>query len=401
MKKMTKFVRILTKYERFLETKAEKTKAEMPLPKDVIEIAAAYQKAGKGIYVVGGAVRDFKKGVEPKDYDLVTNALPEESKTILKGFNVSDEQGKNFGVLRVYTKDEPEGYEIASFRKDIAKGRDTKGDDQKVEMGGGVTIEDDVMRRDLTMNALFYDIAKKEIVDLVGGVEDIEKGRISAVGDASQRFLEDRLRIMRVFRFAARTGGVIADKTADAIRKDNRLREVGPTDDVSQERIWEEMVKAWKQAKDYGQYLGFFDEFGMWPQVLPGVKISNPVDSADFAVVIASVLRENPADYLDKKLVQDFRIDKDLAKKVVFLVSLRDFDADSVLDYWRKRQSSGISDETILEWLTKTASERQDLIRFVDWKPTVSSEELISKGFAGKALGMEIKRLEAEKFKQL
>ena len=382
-------------YDVFLEKKS----TEMPLPQDVLDIAAAYTAAGKEIYVVGGAVRDFRKGVEPKDYDLVTNALPEESKQILKGFRVSDEQGKNFGVLRVYTESEPEGYEIASFRKDIAKGRDTKGEDQKVEMGPDVTIEDDVMRRDLTINALFYDIAKKEIVDLVGGMDDISGNQIRAVGDASQRFIEDRLRIMRVFRFAARTGGIIEEKTADSIRKDNRLRDIGPGDDVSQERIWEEMVKAWKQAKDYTQYLSYFKEFDMWNQIFPGVKISDPVDSADFSVVIASLLRDNPSDYLDKKLVQDFRIDTTLAKKIVFLVSLRDFDAEKVLDYWKKRQSSGISDQTILEWLTKTAVERQDVIKFVDWKPSVKSEELINKGFAGKALGEEIRRLEVENFK--
>lgn len=385
----------IMRYGGFLESKS----AEMPLPQDVIDIAAAYQRAGKEIYVVGGAVRDFKKGVDPKDYDLVTNALPDESKSILKGFRVSDEQGKNFGVIRVYTDSEPEGYEIASFRRDIAKGRDTKGDEQKVEMGPDVTIEDDVMRRDLTMNALFYDISKKEIVDLVGGMEDISKNRVKAVGDASQRFLEDRLRVMRVFRFAARTGGIIEDKTADAIRKDNRLRGVGPTDDVSQERIWEEIVKAWKQAKDFGQYLEFFSEFDMWEQVFPGVKVSEPVDSADFAVVIASLLRGNPSDYIDKKLVQDFRIDTSLAKKIVFLVSLNNFDADKVLDYWRKRKSSGISDETILEWLTKTASEREDLVRFVGWKPSVNSEDVMARGFKGKALGEEIKRLEVENFK--
>lgn len=386
----------IMKYGGFLESRS----GEMPLPQDVIDIADAYIAAGKEIYVVGGAVRDFRKGVEPKDYDLVTNALPDESKSILKGFRVSDEQGKNFGVIRVYTDSEPEGYEIASFRRDIVKGRDTKGDEQKVEMGPDVTIEDDVMRRDLTMNALFYDIAKKEIVDLVGGMEDISKNRVKAVGDASQRFLEDRLRVMRVFRFAARTGGIIEDKTADAIRKDNRLRGVGPTDDVSQERIWEEIVKAWKQAKDFGQYLEFFSEFDMWEQVFPGVKVSEPVDSADFAVVIASLLRGNPSDYLDKKLVQDFRIDTSLAKKIVFLVSLIDFEADKVLDYWRKRQSSGISAETILEWLTKTASEREDLVRFVGWKPSVNSEDVMARGFKGKALGEEIKRLEVENFKE-
>lgn len=382
-------------YESFLEGRS----AEMPLPQDVLDIAAAYAKAGKDIYVVGGAVRDFIKGVEPKDYDLVTNAMPEESKSILSGFRVSDEQGKNFGVLRVYTKDEPEGYEIASYRRDIAKGRDTKGDDQKVELGPDVTIEDDCMRRDLTMNALFYDIANKKVVDLVGGIDDIRNGVVRAVGDASQRFVEDRLRILRIFRFAARSGGKIDERTADAIRSDNRLRGVGPADDVSQERVWEEMVKAWKQAKDYAQYLEFFFDFDMWGQVFPGVKVSRPVESEDFAVVVASLLRDNPSAYLEKKLVQDFRVDTSLAKKVEFLVSLRDFSAEAVTDYWRKRQSSGISDETMLEWLTKTASQRQDLLRFVDWRPSVKSEELIAKGFKGKALGEEIRRLEVENFR--
>ena len=188
----------IKKYQQFITE--NKINSTIPLPNDIIEISNAYIKAGKDIFLVGGAVRDFIQGIEPKDYDLVTNALPNESKEILRGFKVSDEQGKNFGVLRVYTKDEPEGYEIASYRRDISGGRDTKGDDQKVEMGGDVTIEDDCNRRDLTMNALFYDIKNKQIVDLVGGVEDIKKGIVRAVGDASQRFIEDRLRICRIFR---------------------------------------------------------------------------------------------------------------------------------------------------------------------------------------------------------
>ena len=146
----------IKKYDQFLSEKV--ISADIKLPNDIIEISKAYIKAGKDIFLVGGAVRDYINGVKPKDFDLVTNALPDESKVILKGFNVSDEQGKNFGVLRVYTKDEPEGYEIASYRRDISGGRDTKGDDQKVEMGGDVTIADDCNRRDLTMNALFYNI---------------------------------------------------------------------------------------------------------------------------------------------------------------------------------------------------------------------------------------------------
>lgn len=102
----------------------KKISTNIPLTNDIVEVSNAYIKAGKDIFLVGGAVRDFIQGKEPKDWDLVTNALPEESKEILKDFKLSDEQGKNFGVLRLYTKDEPEGYEIASYRIDKYESED-------------------------------------------------------------------------------------------------------------------------------------------------------------------------------------------------------------------------------------------------------------------------------------
>ena len=380
----------------------ENLNTEIPLPNDILEISDAYIKAGKDIFLVGGAVRDFIQGVKPKDWDLVTNALPNESKDILKGFRVSDEQGKNFGVLRVYTKDEPEGYEIASYRRDISGGRDTKGDDQKVEMGGDVTIEDDCNRRDLTMNALFYDIKNKKIVDLVGGVDDIKNGIVRAVGDASQRFIEDRLRILRIFRFAARTGGRIDKKTADSIKKDNRLKGIGPKDDVSQERVIEEMKKAWKQAKDYNNYLAFFTKFDMWDQVFPGVEINTDlVNSKDFVVVFTNLFKNADTNRLETKLVQEFRIEIENAKKIVFLLELSKMNVEDVLDIFRKRQNCAITDATILEWLRVSNNQNDMLVKFIDYKPTVSSQEIIAQGFKGKELGIEIKRLETEKFKQM
>jgi tRNA nucleotidyltransferase/poly(A) polymerase len=390
----------LKKYNQFIIE--NKISEEIPLPNDIIEISNAYIKAGKDIFLVGGAVRDFIQGIEPKDYDLVTNALPNESKEILKDFKVSDEQGKNFGVLRVYTKYEPEGYEIASYRRDISGGRDTKGDDQKVEMGGDVTIEDDCNRRDLTMNALFYDIKNKQIVDLVGGVEDIKKGIVRAVGDASQRFIEDRLRICRIFRFAARTGGEIDSKTAQAIKNDNRLKGVGPKDDVSQERIWDELKKSWKQARDYRYYLSFFTKFDMWDEVFPGANINtNLVDSKDFIVVIANLFKNESTLGLADKLAQEYKIELETATKVTFLISLLSFKVEDVFDIYKKRQQCAITDATILEWLKVQGIDTDTLVKFVEYRPSVSAQELMSQGFKGKELGIEIKRLEVEKFKSM
>lgn len=393
---------IIKKYKMFLENlKGEKRiSANIPLPNDIIEISNAYIKAGKDIFVVGGAIRDFIQGIEPKDYDLVTNALPDESKKILKGFNVSDEQGKNFGVLRVFTKDEPEGHEIASYRKDISGGRDTKGDDEKVEMGSHVTIEDDCNRRDLTMNALFYDIKNKEIVDLVGGIDDIKNGVVKAVGDANERFIEDRLRICRIFRFAARTGGEIDPETSRAIKKDNRLRGVSPEDDVSQERIWDEFKKSWNQAKDFNNYLQFYTEYNMWDQVFPGSNINTDfIKSDNFIVVIANLFKKESTSGLERKLVLDYKIESDTAKKVIFLIGFMNFKPEVVFEMYKKKVQSGIDDKTILEWIDVNKFNNEWMTKFIDYKPSVSAQELMEKGFKGPELGREIKRLEIEKFK--
>ena len=387
----------IKKYGDFFDEK--RISAEIDLPKDIVDIAAAYSNARKEIFLVGGAVRDFLQGIPPKDFDLVTDAMPEESKAILKGFRVSDEQGKKFGVIRVYTKAEPEGYEVASYRKDVSKGRDTKGDGQKVEMGRHITIEDDCRRRDLTINALFYDINRKEIVDLVGGIEDIKNGVVRAVGDPAERFAEDRLRICRIFRFAARTGGEIDAGTARAIMADNRLRGIGVGEDVSQERIWEEFKKAWHQSKDFGAYLDMIERFDMWHQFFPGVKIGDPVASKDFAVVMAGIFAENDPALLERKLVLDFKIESDMAKKIAFLVSLRGIREDDIFDAYKKKIASGIKDSTIIEWMRATGNSDRIIAGFVGYAPAALSKELIERGYRGKELGEEIKRIEIERFK--
>ena len=251
----------------------------MKLPEDIIQIAKLFKLSNKELFLVGGSIRDHLQNKTPHDYDLVTNALLEETKQILKGWNVSDEQGVNFGVVRVYTETEPLGYEIATFRKDISKGRDTKGSDQKVEIGHNVTIKDDVLRRDLSINSLFYDIEKDKIVDLVGGIDDIKNNVIRCVGNPKDRFNEDRLRILRAFRFCARIDGYIDELTASAIKNDNRLRGIGPKDDVSQERILQEWNKTRENSeKDLNimqKYVDLLYDFDMFEQMFPNTKISN------------------------------------------------------------------------------------------------------------------------------
>ena len=388
-------MRLITKYKKFLESK---TMLDI-IPQSVKDLHKLFAAHGKKLYLVGGSVRDFLTGDKPKDFDLATDALPDEVLEILGDKFRTNLQGKAFGVVVVFTKDQPEGMEIATFREDVSKGRNP-------EVKLGVTIEDDVKRRDLTYNALFFDLDTNEIVDLTGGRKDLEDGITRMVGDPFERFDEDSLRILRAFRFASRYGHPLDKDTEEAIIKRGQLQNIDPeTGDmkrISQERIWEEMLKAKKQAKDYNYYLSLFTKYNMWGEVFPGVKINTKVvESKNFVILIANLFLGNSTDKLEVKLVQDFKIDGETAKKVVFLLELLNLTPEVVLDTYRKKVSCSIDDVTILEWLKITGNETPQLIKFVDYKPTVSSQELMEQGFKGKELGLEIKRLEIEKFKSM
>ena len=389
-------MRIIKKYKMFLES----TKSMLDIiPQSVKDLHKLFAANGKKLYLVGGSVRDFLTGDKPKDFDLTTDALPDEVLEILGGKFRTNLQGKAFGVVVVFTKDQPDGMEIATFREDVSKGRNP-------EVKLGATIENDVKRRDITYNALFFDLDTNEIVDLTGGRKDLEDGITRMVGDPFERFDEDSLRILRAFRFASRYNHPLDKDTEKAIEKRKQLENIDPESGemkrISQERVWEEMKKAWGQAKDYNNYLSFFTKFDMWDQLFPGVQINTKlISSKDIVVVFANLFLGNDTSKLETKLVQDFRIEGDVAKKIVFLLDFIKMTTEDVLDFFRKKVSSGISDSTILEWLSITSNETPMLIKFIDYKPTVSSQELMEQGFKGKELGIEIKRLEIEKFKQM
>ena len=171
---------------------------------------------------------------------------------------------------------------------------------------------------------------------------------------------------------------------------------------ISQERVWEEMKKAFKQAKDYNYYLNFFTKFHMWDEVFPGANINtNLVDSKDFIVVIANLFKNESTLGLTDKLAQEYKIELELATKVTFLISLLNFKVEDVFDIYKKRQQCAITDATILEWLKVETIDTDTLIKFVEYKPSVSAQELMSQGFKGRDLGIKIKELEIEKFKQM
>ena len=231
-----------------------------------IEIAYELRSRGYQAWLVGGCVRDLIMGREPKDYDIATDARPEQ---LIALFPKAQRVGAQFGVVLV------NGVEVATFRSDHAysDGRHP----------GRVVFEteakQDVLRRDFTINALLLDPAalnspdlKSAVIDYSGGLADIEAGIIRAIGDPERRFEEDHLRMLRAVRFAARFGFQIEAATMAAIREHHaQIARVSP------ERIRDELVRILTEG---GARRGFevLDASALLGDILPEVAAMKGVE---------------------------------------------------------------------------------------------------------------------------
>lgn len=202
----------------------------MDLPKEIEEVLERIEKNGYEAYLVGGVVRDYLLGIPPSDYDITTNALPDEIEKIFSDVKMVD-IGKKFGtILVIYKKRE---IEITTYRLD-GKYVDGRRPD-KVYFSD--ELGEDLKRRDFTINAMAYN-PKDKLKDLFGGIEDLESGLIRTVGNPIKRFEEDYLRILRGIRFAAQLNFEIEFETFEAGKKLSSKLEK-----VSKERIRDELFK--------------------------------------------------------------------------------------------------------------------------------------------------------------
>ena len=144
------------------------------------------------------------------------------------------------------------------------------------------------------------------------------------------------------------------------------------------------------------------NKYNLWEEVLPGVKINRDIkDSKYLECYLANLLINNDVNKLLNKLVQDFKIEIDMSRKIIFLISLISLNEMNVIDLYKKKVISGVNDDVILDWYKINNISDKMHFSFLKYKPSVSSEELMRKGFTGAKLGDEIKRLEIEKFKQM
>ena len=364
---------------------------KMNVPKDVIDLHKLFKKNKRELYVVGGAVRDAMLGQKPKDFDLATDAKPEEVIKILKSGGVSTigEVGQQFGVVIAKTPSFAEGMEIATFREDIGKGR--RPDAVKFS-----TIDQDVLRRDLTINALFYDIATQEVVDLVGGIADIQSNTIRTVGRAQERFEEDPLRKLRALRFAGRTGSKLEKNTAEAIISDNTL------EDISPERIRDEFKKSVTTAKSPKKYLEMVEYFKMWPVMFPTVYVDKRfINSKDWIIQIATLFGVNENDQIKSQLNRLTFSSKEI-DSILFLKSLMTLKPETVFDISKKRDIVKLDKKIILEFAKLNKLDIKMIKAFIKYKPSTNGGDVMKQfDVKGPAIADKIKEIEAEKFAKL
>lgn len=225
---------------------------KIDMPEAASFIIQTLTEHGFEAYIVGGCVRDSLLGTEPKDWDITTSASPAEVKSL---FSRTIDTGIEHGTVTVLMGKEP--YEVTTYRVD-GKYEDHR---RPTEVTFTKSLKEDLLRRDFTINAMAYN-DREGLVDLYGGVEDLEKGMIRCVGVATQRFDEDALRILRALRFAARLDFQIEESTRQAmIEKKEFLRQ------ISAERIREELTKI--LTSPHPELLLTAYEFGITNIILP------------------------------------------------------------------------------------------------------------------------------------
>ena len=219
-------------------------------------VAGALHAHGFQAYLVGGCVRDLLRGVEPKDYDVATDARPEQ---VLELFPGALAVGAQFGVVGVL--EEGERIEVATFRSDGLYSDGRRPDD----VSYSTDPREDVLRRDFTINGLLLDPSTGEVFDFVDGRKDLERRVIRAIGNPNRRFEEDHLRMLRAVRFAASLDSKIEPQTFAAIR-----RLSGKITTVSAERVRDELLRILTCGRAQRGF-ELLDESGLLPEILPEI----------------------------------------------------------------------------------------------------------------------------------
>ena len=314
---------------------------KIAIPEDVLDIARVLERAGFEAWCVGGAVRDALLGDPHMDYDIATSARPEE---VLRLFPRTVPVGLRFGTVGVLDR-RRQLHEVTTFRRDI----ETDGRHAVVQYG--VSLEDDLARRDFTINALAYHPLREEWRDPFNGADDLSRRVVRAVGDPAQRFREDYLRILRGLRFSARLGFAIDPATWEAAR--------AATDGLPQlsaERVRDEWFKSLRTARDINELVRLWRESGVAAAWMP--ELGSASDAAVVIepaerdpVLLTCLLTSDPVAVLRRLKASNQEIGRAVALGEA--LPLPDRSDDVTVRRWLSRAGAAAGDHaTLIRWRT-------------------------------------------------
>ncbi len=230
------------------------------ISQSALKVIRQLQEAGFEAYLVGGGVRDLLLGNTPKDFDVATNATPEQVRQQFRGARII---GRRFQIVHVRMGREI--IEVTTFRGHHDDAETTKNEDGMLLRDNVYgTLETDALRRDFSVNALYYDLRDFSVIDYCNGMKDLEKRRLRIIGDPETRYKEDPVRILRAIRFAAKLGFSIESGTAKPIRELSPLLL-----NVSDARLFEELLKLFLSGSATATFT-LLREYDLLSILLPG-----------------------------------------------------------------------------------------------------------------------------------
>jgi tRNA nucleotidyltransferase (CCA-adding enzyme) len=272
--------------------------ATLEVPQPIMQIARRLEEAGFEAWCVGGTLRDTLLGHPQSDYDIATSARPEQVQRL---FPRTVKVGIKYGTVGVLDQHRVL-HEVTTFRRDVS----TDGRHPVVEYG--VSLEEDLARRDFTINAIAYHPLRHEWRDPFNGSGDLEAGRIRAVGDPARRFQEDYLRILRALRFAARFEFSIDPGTWDAARS-----AATGLAQLSAERVRDEWFKGLVTARSVTQLASLWLEVGAARQWIPELELRQVPElegSVRDPVVLTVLLTSHPSSVLHRLKASNAEVDR-------------------------------------------------------------------------------------------
>ncbi len=236
---------------------------------NAVKVLYRLRDAGYEAYVVGGGVRDVLLKRQPKDFDVATNATPEEVRHVFRNSRII---GRRFRLVHVFFKDEV--IEVSTFRAGVTASEEEPVLEHSVEAmavrsdNTFGTIEEDAWRRDFTINALYYNISNFSVLDFTGGMQDLSAKRLRMIGDPEQRFHEDPVRLLRALRLAAKLDFQIDADMEEPLRRLPHL-----LGHVPQARIADELIKLFFEGQALASFQ-WLEKYGYMPTLFPDIAKS-------------------------------------------------------------------------------------------------------------------------------